>query len=153
MQMAALEHVNITVSDPKKTAELLCRIFGWYIRWEGKSMDNGYTVHVGTEVSYIALYSTGSVQKSHERSYQTRAGLNHIAFIVDDLDVIEKRVRAEGLKPNSHGDYEPGHRFYFSDNDGVEYEVVSYAMPKEIKQTQGMKHKLSHMFKYGALLK
>ena len=34
---------------------------------------------------------------------------------------------ADGLTPFSHGDYEPGRRFYFLDPDGVEYEVVSYA--------------------------
>jgi glyoxylase I family protein len=32
-----------------------------------------------------------------------------------------------GLTPFSHGDYDPGRRFYFLDPDGIEYEVVSYA--------------------------
>jgi len=53
-------------------------------------------------------------------------GLNHIAILVDDLSSVERRVRKHGFKPHHHGDYEPGYRFYFNDDDGVEYEVVSY---------------------------
>jgi len=43
-----------------------------------------------------------------------------------DLDATDARGRAEGLTPFSHGNYEPGRRFYFFDPDGIEYEVVSY---------------------------
>lgn len=46
--------------------------------------------------------------------------------MVDDLDEIERRVVAAGLEPFSHGDYEPGRRFYFFDYDRIEYEIVSY---------------------------
>ena len=28
--------------------------------------------------------------------------------------------------PRGVDDYEPGHRFYFNDYDGIEYEVISY---------------------------
>ena len=56
--MAQLEHVYITVTDPKRTAALLVDIFGWKTRWEGSAMAGaGYTMHVGTDDSYIAIYS------------------------------------------------------------------------------------------------
>ncbi len=32
-----------------------------------------------------------------------------------------------GSQTHSHADYEPGRRFYFHDEDGIEFEVVSYA--------------------------
>ena len=54
-------------------------------------------------------------------------GLNHIGVTVGDLDSAETRVKSAGYTPYSHADYEPGKRFYFDDEDGVEYEVVSYA--------------------------
>ncbi|MEP4648900.1 MAG: VOC family protein, partial [Ilumatobacter sp.] len=54
-------------------------------------------------------------------------GLNHVALVVEDLDEIERRVRAAGFEPFSFGDYDPGRRFYFLDPDGVEFEIVSYA--------------------------
>jgi catechol 2,3-dioxygenase-like lactoylglutathione lyase family enzyme len=106
---------------------MLSQIFGWDIRWEGASMDNGYTVHVGSAESYIALYATGDSRPSSESSYKTIAGLNHIALTVDDLDAVETRVLEAGFKTENHGEYEPGRRFYFRDTDHVEYEIVSYS--------------------------
>ena len=42
-----LEHVNLTVSDPRQTAQMLEMIFGWKIRWEGPSLHGGRTIHIG----------------------------------------------------------------------------------------------------------
>ena len=127
MKPARLEHVNITVKDPKATAAMLIDLFGWHIRWEGASMDNGYTVHVGTEAQYIALYATGTPKPSQIASYHMVAGLNHIALVVDDLDAAEERILKAGFETENHGDYEPGRRFYFRDGDNVEYEIISYS--------------------------
>ena len=41
--------------------------------------------------------------------------------------LVEARVKAAGFVPGNHADYEPGKRFYFTENNGVEIEVVSYA--------------------------
>lgn len=128
--MAHLEHVNITVPDPKKTAKMLTDLFGWNIRWEGASKANGYTVHVGNKTSYVALY-TGpggpAAQTPPQNSYSQVGGFNHLGVVVDDLTAVETAVKAMGLTPHSHGDYEPGERFYFDDPDGIEIEVVSYS--------------------------
>ena len=128
--MAQLEHVNVTVSDPKRTAQMLIDLFGWRVRWEGSAMAGaGYTIHVGSDDSYVALYSGSDPDQTvpkRDASYQTRGGLNHIGVVVDDLDAVEDRVKAMGLIPKSHADYEPGRRFYFDDPDGVEIEVISY---------------------------
>lgn len=150
MQTAALEHVNITVSDPKRTAAMLCRIFGWHIRWEGASMDKGYTVHVGTNTSYVALYGTKALETYTTATRKIHAGLNHIALVVADLDTVEKKVIAEGLNSHDHGEYQPGRRFYFHDNDGVEYEVVSYAKKKDAFKRNFMRQ-LGIMARFGAL--
>lgn len=127
MTSIELEHVNITVKDPEATAQRLCNWFGWKVRWHGPSMSGGVTYHVGTDRSYVALYSGSRPELGQkEDNYATLGGLNHIAVVVDDLDAIEGRLRASGLTPHSHADYEPGRRFYFDDPDGIEYEVVSY---------------------------
>jgi len=123
---AQLEHVNYTVSDAKKTAGWLCDVFDWRVRWEGPSMNNGYSMHVGTEDRYVALYTPGQSRKTEEDNYVTAGGLNHVAVVVDDLDDTEERVKAKGFRVGDHYDYEPGKRFYFYDDDGIEYEVVSY---------------------------
>ena len=126
MHSANLEHVNLTVSDPVKTAEMLCNLFDWKIRWQGDSSIGGYTVHVGEADSYLALYSPSRTREGKDNSYVTRGGFNHVGVVVDDIDEVERRVIAAGFEPNNHGDYEPGRRFYFDDSDGIEFEVVTY---------------------------
>ena len=44
MSTGLLEHVNITVSDPERSAKLLCDLFGWHLRWQGPSMLGGRTI-------------------------------------------------------------------------------------------------------------
>lgn len=127
MSAARLEHINMTVSDPKSTAAWLDRVFGWKIRWEGPVLGGaGYTIHVGNADSYVALYGPKSARAGTDNSYTTSGGLNHWAVVVDDLEDIEKRVKAEGFEAGNHADYEPGRRFYFHDGDGIEIEVVQY---------------------------
>jgi len=152
MQIATLEHVNITVKNPKKTAALLHKLFGWIVRWEGPSLGEGYTVHIGDADRYLALYNPGKSESSALKQFQTRGGLNHIGLVVEDLDAVEKRVVAAGLVPKSHSDYEPGRRFYFSDEDGVEYEVVSYLSQKEAFKRQ-LSRERGRMARFGALAK
>ena len=130
MKNGMLEHVNLTVSDPIKTAATLEQLFGWKIRWQGPALGNGYTVHVGTDDSYLAVYSVGTPGDSAVSSYKVKGGLNHVGVLVDDLDATEARVVAAGFTPENHGNYEPGRRFYFYDRDGIEFEVISYAVPK-----------------------
>lgn len=126
MDSAKLEHVNLTVSNPERTAKQLCELFGWRIRWQGDSTMGGRTVHVGRDDAYLALYSPGKTVRRNGALYATRGGLNHIGVVVDDLDAAEKRILAAGFKTHNHDDYEPGRRFYFNDHDDIEFEVVHY---------------------------
>ena len=123
---ARIEHVNITVGDPDRAAALLERLFAWKIRWSGPSMAGGRAVHVGTDEQYVALYAPAD-SAGAPRGWRKGTPLNHVAVVVDDLDALEERVKEAGLVPFSHGDYEPGRRFYFLDGDGIEFEAVSYA--------------------------
>tara|TARA_R110002124_G_scaffold92032_1_gene233931 strand:+ start:3666 stop:4046 length:381 start_codon:yes stop_codon:yes gene_type:complete len=125
MTNGKLEHVNITVSDPQQSADLLRDLFGWHIRWEGPSMLGGHTIHIGTDDDYIALYTNPDVQAADPK-FNKGEPLNHIGVTVDDLDAVEAKVIAAGLEPFNHGDYDPGRRFYFFDWNRIEWEVVSY---------------------------
>ncbi len=122
-----LEHINVTVPDPKGTASILQDLFDWHIRWEGEALDDGYTVHVGDAGTYLALYAPAHEVTGAEARYRRTAGLNHIGIVVDNIQDTENRVRNAGYTPHNHADYEPGTRFYFDGPDGIEYEVVSYA--------------------------
>ena len=125
MPAPRIEHVNVTVRDPETAARLMQAVFDWTVRWEGPARDGGHTIHVGSDDGYIALYTEPGAVYTDEDFAKGRP-LNHIGVEVDDLDATEARVIAAGLTPFSHGDYDPGRRFYFLDPDGIEYEVVSY---------------------------
>ena len=124
MPTATLEHVNISVSNPGRTADLLAKLAGWHRRWEGPSMNGGHTIHCGSDEGYVSLYTNPAVQGDFVKG----APMNHIGLSVDDLAAAETVVVEAGLEPFSHSQYEPGPRsFYFFDWDHIEWEVVSYA--------------------------
>ncbi len=123
MPQGFLEHANLTVSDPDRSAALFTALCGWHERWRGPSQMGGRSIHVGSERDYLALYTHGEVSTRFAKG----APLNHIGLAVDDLDAAEQVVITAGLTPFNHDDYDPGRRFYFFDWDGIEFEVVSYA--------------------------
>ncbi len=125
--MAKLEHVNVTVANPDSVAATMCALFDWKVRWSGVGMGNGRSVHVGTDSSYVALFSYGNPEAPKQVSDRTLGGLNHIGVVVDDLEATEARVKRAGFTPINHADYDPGRRFYFVETNGVEIEVVSYS--------------------------
>ena len=123
MPKGRIEHANISVTDPDRSADLLAELLGWHERWSGPSMNDGRTIHIGGDDNYVSLYTNPGVAGEYRKGQP----LNHIAFMVDDLDAAEEVVVRHGLEPFSHGKYEPGPRcFYFFDWDGIEFEVVSY---------------------------
>jgi len=117
-----IEHVNLTVTDPERSAALFRTLLGWHERWHGPSQMGGETIHVGSETTYLALYTKEGVTGGFRKG----APMNHVGLLVHDLDAAEEVVKAAGLEPWGHDDYEPGRRFYFFDWDGIEFEVVSY---------------------------
>lgn len=123
---ARIEHVNLTVPDSEHAALIFEKIFGWHVRWRGKAMSGGHTVHVGSENHYLALYSPPAEKGCPER-FEKGLPLNHIGIEVEDIVAIETRVREAGYAPFGHDDYEPGRRFYFFDESSIEFEIVSYA--------------------------
>ena len=125
MSEVYVEHINLVVRDPVRTAELMVRLFGWTIRWEGVAHHGGPSVHVGGERSYLAL-TTEFGNATPDVAFTKGRPLNHVGVVVDDLHLVEGRVAAANLHAFNHSDYEPGRRFYFFDPDGIEFEVVSY---------------------------
>ena len=109
VEAAMLEHVNVTTSSAEETAQLMCEVFGWHIRWQGPAKLGGRSIHVGSDGSYVALYTPPEDLKQAPGEVQH----NHVGVLVSDLDATVIKVRAAGYKPYAHADYEPGRRFYF----------------------------------------
>ncbi|BDI60698.1 VOC family protein [Qipengyuania nanhaisediminis] len=131
MSTGRIEHANLTVTDPERSAALFADLLGWEERWRGPSQFGGATIHIGERgngATYLALYTNDDARaESGSRRYAKGAPLNHVGLLVNDLDAAARIVRDAGLEPFGHDDYEPGRRFYFFDWDGIEFEIVSYA--------------------------
>ena len=72
-------------------------VFEWPVRWQGAARGSGQSVHVGGEVSYIALYCPYAATAPD--SYHCLSGLNHIGVVVDDIGKVERRVQKAGFPP------------------------------------------------------
>lgn len=123
MTTARLEHVNISVTDGERTAAMLQELTGWRRRWEGPSLDNGRSIHLGDDSAYVAIHTSPRITGGFGKSVP----MNHIGIAVNDLEIAEAIVTKAGLEPFNHGKYDPGpSSFYFFDWDGIDWEIVSY---------------------------
>ena len=122
-----LEHTNLTVRNPQQLATTLCTLFDWRIRWQGDAINNGFTVHVGNDSSYLALYTPQKLSSENQRGDDQLNNLNHLGIVVDSLDEAQRRVESLGLKAFNHRDYDPGKRFYVIVDDDLELEIISYS--------------------------
>ena len=89
MAQVRIEHVNISVSDPARTAQMLSDLFGWHIRWQGPAAMGGFTVHVGSDSDYLAVYAARP-DASARAGFAKGAPLNHVGIEVDDLRTRER---------------------------------------------------------------
>src|SRR3954463_8178091 len=102
MRNAFIEHVNLTVSDPERSAKLFHDLFGWRVRWQGPARDRGRSlhvgggrpIHVGDDEAYLAVYAAPEPQPGSGLAWPKGAPLNHVGIQVEDLDETERRVIA-----------------------------------------------------------
>ena len=120
-----LEHVNLTVSDLDRSIDFYSALFGFRIRWRGRTSGGSPAAHVGDDRQYIALFEASRPGELEERDYIS-VGFNHFGIVVDDLDAMKSRLASLGVVVHGEADYEPGRRFYFCDPDGFEIEFVEY---------------------------
>lgn len=120
-----LEHANVTVKDLGQSIDFYHDLLGFEVRWRGTTSSGNAAAHVGTDRFYLAMFEAsrnGEVDHDYESP-----GLNHVGFVVDDLDAKKEHLMKLGVGIHLEGDYEPGRRFYFYDPSGLEVELVEYA--------------------------
>ncbi len=121
-----LEHVNLTVSDLHRSTRFYQELLGYRIRWSGTTADGRAAVHIGDDRCYLALFEARKEGRLKRDS--TEVGMNHLGLVVDDLDTMKRRLSDLGVTPHCEADYEPGHRLYLFDPDGIEVELVEYGI-------------------------
>lgn len=124
-----LEHANLTVADVDRAAHfLMTALPTWRIRGGGHMDWFGQPrrwLHVGTDLSYIALQDGGQGQGLDWRG--NAVGTKHLGLVVPSLPAVVDRLAAAGLQPDHGGAPHPYRRnVYFQDNDGTLWEFIEY---------------------------
>jgi catechol 2,3-dioxygenase-like lactoylglutathione lyase family enzyme len=119
-----LEHVNLTVSDLDRSTAFYCDLLDLRVRWKGPIGDGLEGAHVGADHHYLALFQ--AAQEGKVALDYARPGLNHVGFVVDDLDAARGRAERLGATVHHEASYDPGRRIYLLDPDGHEVELVEY---------------------------
>lgn len=124
-----LEHANITVKDIDDSLAFYSALFDFKVRWKGKvpgeHQPTVRAIHIGDDDMYLALFEA---EKPGQASVDyTASGINHIGFVVDDIEPYRQRLTELGIDIHFEPSYDPGNRIYFYDPDGVEIELVAYS--------------------------
>lgn len=124
-QKIYLEHANITFNDLAGAIDFFTTAFP-HFRVRGGGKGDREWVHLGDDYTYLALNQTTTSQNNIEKNYN-RIGINHLAFVVEDVAEIAKRLLAKGYKRDYPTQDEKFRiREYFADNEGNEYEFIQY---------------------------
>lgn len=130
MKRVYLEHANITVEDIEASVRFVRTAFpGFEVRGSGESRtEDGPKkwAHVGDERTYLAFEeSLGEIDP--KRVPYRDSGINHVGFVVEDLEDVTARLRNGGHEEGIIAEIHPFRaRRYFYDPNGVEYEFVQY---------------------------
>lgn len=124
-QKIYLEHANITVNNLESSIHFFTTAFpDFKIRGGGETNDRKW-IHLGNDITYVAL-NTSIESKMIVKDY-SKTGINHLGFVVEDVNEIAERLLNAGFKrdyPKQVENYRI--RDYFADADGNEYEFVQY---------------------------
>src|SRR3990172_12925569 len=102
-----LEHANLTVRDIEGMIRFLETAFPEFqVRGEGKNQDGSRWVHIGTHETYIALSPANAQPENRWVPYGGLPGVNHLAYEVDDVEALHRRLKSAGYQdstvPNAH---------------------------------------------------
>ena len=126
---AYLEHANITVPDVDAAIQFLRALDdSIQVRHDETPEGSHRWVHVGTDTSYIALQAPHvDVEPKDARPTYENHGVNHLGWVVDDLDAVVRRLDEMGYEQAMLGaPHRQRKRVYYYDAAGFEWEIVEY---------------------------
>jgi catechol 2,3-dioxygenase-like lactoylglutathione lyase family enzyme len=127
---AFLEHANITVRNIEKAVEFIQTAMPEFVIRGGGGTGRDRWLHIGTDDTYIALEQGPDVETNNFPDY-VKNDINHLGFVVNDINAVAERLIAAGY-PRNYPRTEEKFRLreYFCDTDGNEYEFVQYLSDK-----------------------
>ncbi len=123
-----LEHANISVGDIDGMVRFLQTAFPEFrVRGEGMSQDGTRWLHIGSDATYIALSQARVEPGTRFKPYSGAPGVNHLAYVVDDVESLRQRLTAAGYRDSTPPNVHPHRkRQYFYDPEGNDWEFVQY---------------------------
>jgi len=125
-----IEHANLTVNDMKESISFFKTAFPHFkIRGGDDKLEEW--IHFGDDYTYIAIQkAVEDLGNTFIKNYDT-IGINHMAFVVDDVEALTNRLKKAGFKRSYDKAIEKYRiRDYFADADGNEFEFIQYLSNK-----------------------
>lgn len=124
-QSIYLEHANITVHNLESAIHFFQTAFP-HFKIRGRGHDPMEWVHLGDETTYLALNEATDQRPKAKNSYDL-VGINHLGFVVEDVEAIASNLQAGGYQRDYPKQVEPYRiRDYFADSEGNQFEFVQY---------------------------
>ncbi|SHG19530.1 VOC family protein [Flagellimonas flava] len=124
-QSIYLEHANITVQNLQEAIRFFQTAFP-HFKVRGGGNGTREWVHLGDDHTYVALNQARVSDIRPEKDYD-KAGINHIGFVVPNVEEIANNLLSNGYKRDFPKETEQFRiRDYFADADGNQYEFVQY---------------------------
>jgi catechol 2,3-dioxygenase-like lactoylglutathione lyase family enzyme len=119
-----LDHVNLSVRDLDVSAGFYAALLGLELKEQGYNGVNRWCIIGGSERFYLCLVEVGSSE-----GFKTEGiHINHVGFVVDDIDETVRRIHALGLRldPNDATlDWPRSRSAYLKDPDGIAIEITN----------------------------
>jgi len=127
--MTGIEHANITVPDIDSAIRFIKIVApDFQVRRDEKPLNSYRWVHIGNEHYYLALQEAHlDATPQHRLQPYKNYGINHLAFVVENIAEIEKNLLENGYKRGIDTPIEKHRkRAYFYDDVGFEWEPIEY---------------------------
>ena len=124
-QSMYLEHANITVSNLQEAIKFFQTAFP-HFKIRGGGNDRREWIHLGDDYTYIAINQAKRHDSIIDKNYD-KVGINHLGFVVPDVEEIANNLLKNGYKRDFPKEVEEFRiRDYFADADGNQYEFIQY---------------------------
>lgn len=97
MQTYRVDHLHLICTDIEESRDWYCRVFGGKVTFEGDFKGNKvYYVDIkGFTIIMVAEMLDGEPLPA---TIQTKEGLDHFGFAVEDMDAAAEELKARGVK-------------------------------------------------------
>jgi catechol 2,3-dioxygenase-like lactoylglutathione lyase family enzyme len=119
-----LDHINMSVRDLEASAAFYAALFGLEVKKEGDSNGARWCIIGAPDRFYLSLNEV--VRPEGFKAEGQR--INHVGYVVDDIDQTVDRIRALGLRlefGDKTVDWPRSRSAYVTDPDGVLIEITN----------------------------